>query len=180
MELSTALSIAGTVFSAVNSYREGQAAKVAADSQAAQLRQQAGQEAAMSQRDAILQRRKGAYAMSRARAVAAASGGSVLDPSVLNIMGDIESETESNVLNALYTGKERATGLNYQADMRSFEGKQAAKAGLVRATGTILSFAGGETGSSLLEKYSPTGGALSAVEAGDEYWNNQRRMSGVY
>lgn len=77
------------------------------------MEQQAGQERAASQRAAIAQRKQGNLVSSRARAVAAASGGGALDPTVMDIMSGIEGEADYRTALALYEGDERAKGLEY-------------------------------------------------------------------
>lgn len=142
------ISAAGTILSTVGTISAGRAEDKAAKFQAAQMQQQAGQERAAGQREAIDERRKARLAESRALAVSAASGAGASDPTVLDIMGDLESEGEYRALTALYNGEERARGLESGAAAKRFEGATAKRAGYMKGGATIL---GG--GYSLLDKY---------------------------
>lgn len=107
------------------------ARKVALDHQAEQARQQAGQERATSQRAAIERRRTAKLLESKALARAAASGAGAGDPTAEKILGDIGAEGEFRALAELFVGEDRARGLETQADLRNFEGRQEARAGAV-------------------------------------------------
>jgi len=93
----------------------GQYQQAVANRQAQALEQQAGQERAVSQREAIEQRRQGRFVSSRAQAIAAASGAGALDPTIIDILGGIEAETGYRALSALAAGEERGRGLEYNA-----------------------------------------------------------------
>lgn len=101
-----------------NAARTAQFQSQLANTQAAAMEQQAGQERAASQRAAIAQRKQGNLVSSRARAVAGASGGGALDPTVLDIMSGIQSEVDYRTNLALYEGEERAKGLEYGAVLK--------------------------------------------------------------
>jgi uncharacterized low-complexity protein len=137
-----------TLFSAMGSVQAGQAQNEAARYAAQQAEQAAGQSRAASQRAAEEERRQARIVASRARAAAGSSGAGVTDPTVTNIIGDIEGEGEYRALTALYQGEDRARTLETDAALRRFEGRQARKSGMFDAAGTI--FAGG---SKLLERY---------------------------
>lgn len=154
------LAIASTVISAAGSIAEGQAARREANYVARQQEYLAGQQRASSQRAAEEQRRQGRLLESRAQAVAAASGGSATDPSVLDVIGGIRGEGEYRALTALYEGEERARGLETKAGLSRFQGKQAQAAGYTRALGTVL---GG--GSSILSQKYGGGGPPPAGSA---------------
>lgn len=146
-----ALMVIGTVVSAYGTIAAGSAQRAEADSQAYQMRQQAGQERASAQRAEIVQRRQGAFALSRAQAVAAAGGGDTTDPTVVNVEKDIAGQTEYNAMTALFNGEERARGLETGANFKNFEGDQAYQKGLYSAAGTIF-----KGGSSWASKYGDT------------------------
>jgi hypothetical protein len=76
----------------------------------------ANEQRAASQRDAIDQRRQGNLVASRARALAAASGGGVNDPTVTGILGDIDTEAEYRALTARYRGESAATRTEFEGD----------------------------------------------------------------
>lgn len=134
----TVLSTVGTIVSANSaataSKAEGASARNAAEFQQAQYNQRAGQELASSQRQAIEERRKADLAISRARAIAAGSGGSATDPTVMKIYNDLASEGEYNALSALYEGDEAATGLRMQGAAARYEGESAYQAGQYKSS----------------------------------------------
>lgn len=125
----TALQAAGTIAAGNAAKAQGEAARVAAEFKAAQLRQQAGQERAASQRDAFTERKQAELASSRGLAIAAKSGGGVLNPTVVNLLGDIEAEGEYRALMQIYQGEERAVGLEHGADAALYEGEMAYNVG---------------------------------------------------
>ncbi len=170
------LTAASTIVGTVSSIRQAQAQKIAAktqeqaglyqrqlaERQAESLELRAGQERAVSQRAAIEQRRRGALVSSRAQALAAASGAGALDPTVVDIMGDLETETEIRALSALYEGEESARGLEYGALLERAGGEgdlYAARAGAraSRAAAGRSYLQAGRTlisgGASLYDKY---------------------------
>ncbi len=134
--IKTVASVAAGAIKARNTLAAGRAEQQAArarqqalDHQAEQARQQAGQDRATSQRAAIEQRRRAKLLESKALARAAASGAGAGDPTVENILGDIGAEGEFRALAELFVGEERALGLETQADLRNFEGRQERRAG---------------------------------------------------
>lgn len=158
-EVIAALKVASTVFSVVSTIssfsaqkNEGIAAQQEARFRASQLEQRAGQSRAAAQRQAIIERKRGTLAESKAQAIAAAGGGGALDPSVVSIMGDLNDEAEMNASNALYEGEERARDDQSEASITRWEGAQKKKAGFLAARNTIFSGAA-DIGNSLLDKY---------------------------
>lgn len=119
-----------------------------------------GKEAfAIGQRGAIAEQDVADKAISRAIAVAAASGGGASDPTVMQIIGNLASEGKTNALSALYEGQ--STEVAYQneilanqyaakADMAGakWKAKATRKANWDAAFGSLLS-----NGSTFLEKY---------------------------
>lgn len=142
------LAVAGTAMSAGGSILAANAEAKELRKEAEQLDAQAGLERATSQRSAIEERRQARLASSRGLAVAAASGGSVDDPSVLNALAGIEGEGEYRALSALYSGEETARGMEGEADARRRGAKSVKTAGYMKAASTILS-----SGGSLAGKY---------------------------
>lgn len=167
-----ALKAIGTVVSVIGSIQQFQAQKAAAkqqeaiaNAQALSMEQQAGQERAASQRAAFQARKEGALVSSRAGAIAAASGAGALDPSIVNIMGGIEQETELRAQTALFEGEESGRGLEHQADIARATGSLRAQEH--RAKGQSALFSAGRTllsgASDIYSKYSPrTGGRVSS------------------
>jgi hypothetical protein len=168
--MAEALAVAGTVVGAVGTLVSAESQATAAKAagkdanrvakwEAAQMERNAGQERAAAQREAIEERRQGRLAVSRARALAGASGAGVSDPTVTNILADLASQGETNALTALWEGEESARNMEFGAAGRRYEGSQAQqagaytakasrRAGYMSAVGTLL-----EGGSDFYTKY---------------------------
>jgi hypothetical protein len=128
---STAIGVAGTV-------RAGQEAKIQGEIKARELREDANARQAESQREAIVRRRQGNFAASRARAVAAASGGGVSGTTAETLIERIDTQTDLNVMNALFEGSTVARGLRRGANVSEREGRSASRASYLEAAGTAL------------------------------------------
>ena len=128
----------GSLLKAYGQIREGRAAKKAAYFEARQMEQNAIDAEAESGAEASVYRREGRLALSRAQAVAASSGASVRDPTVLNLMAGLETESEYSALSALYSGKSEAMKLRAGAKARRSEGRASRTAGYLRAASTIF------------------------------------------
>jgi hypothetical protein len=142
--MSTALQVAGTI-------AQGNSQRSAADYQAAQLNQQAGQTRATAQRQAIDDRRKATLVMEQGQARAAASGAGATDPTVTALEDNVAGQGEYNALAHIYSGEERARGAETEATTKQFEGEQAFKSSQIKAGTTLLS-----SGSTLASKYGDT------------------------
>lgn len=110
--------------------------------EAQQLRQQAGDSIASSQRAALEEKRRVDLVQSRALAVAAAGGGSASDPTVVRILSDLEGEGAYRAAVALYGGEDRAAKLRAAADSRVFEGEAAARIGRQKESSYNIASAG--------------------------------------
>lgn len=91
---------------------------------AANLKIQGGQEQASGQRAAIEQSRRAGLMRSAAIAEAGGTGGGALDPTVLDIMGQIGEKGQYNYDTALYEGNAKANIDTNQATLDIFQGKQ--------------------------------------------------------
>lgn len=138
----SAVSAGGTIIGA-NSEAKG------LRKEALQLDANAGQERAVSQRQAMDERRQGRFASSRALAVAAASGGGTDDPTVVNAIANLDGESEYRALTAMYEGNVRGDDLERQAKARRTEAKNVKKQALFKAGSTILGAAAG----SMFDRY---------------------------
>jgi transcription initiation factor TFIID subunit TAF12 len=172
----TAVSTVGTLVGgeaqAQQARYEGKAQQQVANFHAAQLRQQAGQQRAVSQQEAIEQQRRARLARSRALAIASASGAGT-DGSVQDILARLAAEGDINAQAAIYEGEEAARGLETQAGATQAEGKYAnaasryaarniKRASYLSAAGTLM-----QGGSSFYSKYWPTDDATAT--AGETY-----------
>lgn len=104
------------------------------------MRQQAGQVRASAQREALEQGRQTRLLLSRQQALA---GGSASDPGVVALASNLAAEGELRAATSLYEGEEQAQGMEFGADMRRWQGRQARRAGNIRAVSSVLSSAGG-------------------------------------
>lgn len=100
---------------------------------------------------------------SRAIAVAAASGGGVDDPTMVNLIGDLNAEGEYNVMARLYVGEDKAEGLRFGADQQRKEGEAALNASYVKAAKTVMSGIGGGAGGAAGAAGGAAGAASSAA-----------------
>lgn len=130
------MTIASTVMGVAGQQSQGRAAQRRAEGErqaayytAAQMEQRASQAEAASQLDAREEIRKAKLMQSRALALAAASGGGVVNPNVLRVLSGIAAEGELAKMTQLYKGTERARLLRMQATATRFEGDQRAEAG---------------------------------------------------
>lgn len=133
--IGAAIQVAGTIAG-------GNAAKQAGDYKAAQEQQAAGQARATSQRAAINQQRSAAFAQSKLQANAAASGGTVTGASTVNASENIAGIGKYNEMSEIFTGEEKARGLESGAEIDRFQGRAAQSASRTKAFGTIASTAG--------------------------------------
>lgn len=106
---------------------------VALQFQAAQARQNAGQEIAASQRDAAEQQRQIRLMNSRALALAAASGAGATDPTIVKIISNNAGEGAYRAALSLYKGEERARAMRMEAAARDYDASLAVEDGERRA-----------------------------------------------
>ena len=130
--------ILGTVLSGVGDLWAGNEAKKFSDDEARQIRARASARRAEGGAAAADERRQARLAVSRAQAVAAAGGGSVDDPTVVNLMGDLHAEGEYRALGRIYEAETEAGGLEDIARLREKEGKAQKKAGILSAVSSAL------------------------------------------
>lgn len=130
--------ILGTGITAGSQLAAGRASKRAADFEAAQLTQRAGEARAVSHRQAEEARLESVLLQSRALAVAAASGAGASDPSVVNAIANIAKRGDYSIRSRVYEGE--AAGRRYEdaATARRYEGRQMEKAGEMRALSTVV------------------------------------------
>ena len=126
----------------------------AAQFEATQMRINAGQAKAASQREAYFKGLEGQRLMSAIQARAGASGA---DPTVLNIMAGAMAQKSYNMQSALYAGEEKArlmrmqaTGKEYDAALGLADAKRAKSGYNLAAVGALA-----EGGRSLFDKYWP-------------------------
>ncbi len=128
-----------TALSVYSQAQQGKAQQGQMNLIAAQREKAANQALVESQAEAANERRKATYLRSRAQAVAGKSGAGVTDPTVSNILTDIDVGGEMNALNALASGEYLARGLRTGADVARRQGAAARNAGYMSAATTALS-----------------------------------------
>ena len=168
------MSIAGTVMSikgasdAADAAEEtGRRQREAANFEAAQLDQNAGQALASSQRDAEEQRRQSRILQSRALALASASGAGATDPTVVNLISEIAREGVYRAGVAMYEGEDRARQMRMGAATARYQGDIALSGGRSRASAYRTQGFGSAIGAtSLLAKYGG-GGPRATGPSGD-------------
>lgn len=132
------IAAASTVLTTAAAYQQSNAQKTQMEAIARAREEAANAEAAEGQRAAMVERKKARNLMSRARAVAAASGGGVSDPTVVNQLTDIETQGELNALNAMYSGSTAARGYRRGAAFARNEADASQTAGYLGAASTAL------------------------------------------
>ncbi len=101
---------------------------------------------------------------SRAVAIAAASGGGVDDPSIVQALGELNAEGEYRVMSALWSGQNEAAGLQFRAEAARREGETAFQIGVINAITAGVSTYQAFGGSSVV---TPTGTGAPGVAIGD-------------
>ncbi len=144
--IGTGIQAAGQIQSGRSARKVGESQQRAAEFEAQQLDTNAEQTQAVSQRAAMEEQRKSMALQSRAIAIAAASGGGALDPTVMALVGNLSKEGQLAAETQIYGGEERARAMRNQAKASRYEGAQRAEAGRiaeraskVSAGSTILS-----------------------------------------
>lgn len=132
-------SIAGTGLSILSASSQAGYESAVARNQAIIARQKANEDAAIAQREAITQSRKTDLALSRARALGAASGTDAASPTQVDIEGQIAQQGGYNALSALYEGMAKSRSDAYQADIDLFKSRQIQSAAPLTALGIGLS-----------------------------------------
>lgn len=135
----TGAQVAGKLQSGRAARDVGVAQQKAAEFEAQQLEQNAGQAQAASQRSAIEELRKSMALQSRAIAVAAASGGGALDPTVMALVAGLSKEGQLAAETQIYGGDERARSMRNQAKASRYEGAQRAEAGRIAERASKIS-----------------------------------------
>lgn len=157
----------GTLLQAWGYQQSGRAARAAAEQrkvgaqfQAEQYEQQAQVTIALSQRAAEEEERQGRFQASRSLAVAAASGGGVTDPTVVNLIANTKGEAHYRAAVDLYQGESKARSLrlaalsnNLTSDWDQEGGARTEEQYDIASLGTIA-----KGGASLYAKYGMNGG----------------------
>lgn len=171
----TTVDAMGAGIGALSHLEFGIQSKQAAEFQAAQLRQNAGQAMASSQRAAEDANRNAQYITSAALAAAAGSGGGASDPTVVNIIAKNAAEGAYRQSVALYQGEDKAQALETSANAKEYEGRNVLAnsamvgAGQVVGAGTTL-LKGAARDSSIFQRFGGGGPKLGSTN--DAWVNN--------
>lgn len=151
----TALQVFGLFEQGKSARLAGERARLAAEFTAWQAEQQGKLAIAIAQRRALEERRQGDVRASRALAVAAASGGSVNDPTIINLLSRTQGEAVYAAQVALYEGEAQARELRLQGAAARVGGAQAVVEGIRSQSGYQLAAvgAGFRGAASLYDKY---------------------------
>jgi len=133
------LALGGGLLSAYGSLQEGDAALALSKERAALLRENAGQMQAAGQQAGEEELRKSQLVMSRMIAVAASSGASAVDPTVVKIASGIAGEGELAASMSRYNADSQARSMRINADMTTREGEAKQRASRWQAAGSLLS-----------------------------------------
>ena len=136
---SMGLGAMATQQSAQGAMAAGESQKAAASFEARQLEQRAGQERAVAQRQSIESSRQGDLAISRASALASASGGGSYNPGIARIIGGLAEDSELRRQLILSSGEERAIGSEMDAASSRMAGTISRSSGRSRRNTAYLS-----------------------------------------
>jgi len=122
---------------AVGAIQQGNAAKATSDYNAQVARNQAEQARQVSTAEQLAQQRQSRAQLGMTNAAIAQSG-TGFGGTNKDILDQTQTLAELDVLNLAYSGKQRAQGFTMQSVLDEYQGKQAQKAGYMRAAGSIL------------------------------------------
>lgn len=122
--LAKMVSVAGTVMTVFGKLSDARSARQYGKAQQAYAEQTANQVFASAQRDAMEEKRRAKLLASRALAVA---GGGASDPTVMNVIADIEGEGAYRAAMEIYGGESQAEKLRTQGAFAAMQGKQASR-----------------------------------------------------
>ncbi|WAX94153.1 hypothetical protein N7E70_021110 [Aminobacter sp. NyZ550] len=137
--IGTIASIGGTIMSVAGAMQEGREQKARFQYEQKVAAQQADEAAAASQRDAMARYREGRQLLSQQQAAIAGSGGSMTDPSVIDIMDDTSERVRLAAETDIYKGDQQARGYNDAAKVAGYNAESAMRAARIRAAGSLFS-----------------------------------------
>jgi len=152
MLISAGASVVGGGLAAAGTIAQGNANYAAAKAEQKNLNKMAAEEMAVSTRNADAKAREARLIQSRGQAVAAASGAGALDPTVLDIMGNVARDANVQERDLLREGQVKANDLTYRGKVG------VANARTAKGIGTIL--AAGQVASGVSDAFSKYGSGL--------------------
>lgn len=171
-QLAMPLMIASSVLSATQTIMGGLQADAAGKAQQKAARAQANDTRGLAQRRMNQQTRQGEYALSRALARGAASGGGGLETEGFsNIASDILEEARDKSMMELWQGDTQANQQEYAGDMARWQGKVKKQGAFMSAAASLLGTASSMAGKIGGAPPSPNAGAgLSATGTIPQPW----------
>lgn len=154
--------IAAIAVSALAALNEGAQKRKLKNQEADSLRAAAMRRMAATSAEVSSEEKNKERMESRALAVAAASGAGVDDPTVVNVIGDLNAEGMYRMMARLWVGQDEAAGLREAEYAARREGEAHLNAGYVKAITTVLSSVQGMGGS----QPTPTTSAKKATQTG--------------
>lgn len=130
--------ILGGISSFITGNAQADADRQKADIESKWAERQALDVRAAAQRGAQQNLKQATLAGSRLNALAGSSGSGVDDPTVVGLAGDIDKEGRLNSENTLASGEQKATGINYQADLNKWTTDANASIKESAATSTLI------------------------------------------
>lgn len=103
------------------------------------LNEAANRRMAATTADMAEAKREKDYMASRAVAVASAQGAGLDDPTMVNVLGDLNAEGEYRIMANLYTGSSETEGIRYEAQEAYRSGEAALQSGYASAAKTLMS-----------------------------------------
>ena len=155
-----------TAMGALSAIQQGNAAKAAANYNATINAQNAEISRADAAMEATQVQRENALRLGAIRANQGASGGAAGEGSVLDVLGDVAAQNELERQFVIYQGEQRARGFTNTAQLDRYSGKQAQKAGYMRAGTELLS--GGAKAYGSYTRLSRTGGTTNRISQYDD------------
>jgi len=137
--LTPVLGAIGTIMSVAGTIQEGREQKARFQYEQKVAAQQADEATAASQRDAMARYREGRHLLSQQQAAIAGSGGTMTDPSVIDIMDDTTERVRLAAETDIYKGEQQARGYNDAAKVAGYNAESAMRAARIKATTNLFS-----------------------------------------
>ena len=132
---STILPIIGTAATVAGTIGAGYAQKQEAEFAAKQAERSAAEERAIASRESEERRKKTAFVLSEQKAKAASSGAGVVNPTILDIIGETAQEGDYLARSDTAAGENKARGLLDQAAASRYKGKAAFTGSILQGIG---------------------------------------------
>lgn len=132
------IALLGAAVGGYSSYQSGQAAKDAADYNAEMQKRAADDATERGAIEAADKRQQTKQLIARQHAAQAASGFNTSQGTALDLMTESAGMGELDALKILNNAQRQASGLKASADLETFKGSTAARAGTLNAAGSVL------------------------------------------